>query len=269
MFEGGAASERRSTEARIQRRAHRGSGSRQHSTLCPAFVLTALIVLSCWPTPQPPAVDPSEFAVAAYGDSLTLGGGTGPGGWPSALPVSWTHFNSGKNAERAKSGAARPVSAPDLGVLASNWDVVVLMWGTNDVTYPGYSDDLGSPTPDWPAQDVLRDEDVLGPIEGAAMTLQAAGLRVVVAWPPPLLIGASGAEIGNARLLRLRDAGRTRFGAHGIAFVDLFAAFSESPSVPDPSIYYQDPVHWNALGNQRAADRSCSSCNKDFHRWNS
>ncbi len=225
-----------------------------HRALYIQIVIAAWTALSCWPTPRPATVDPAEFAVAAYGDSLTLGGGSGPGGWPVGLPAGWLRFNGGKNAERAREGAARPIAAPDLSTLAGTWDVVVMMWGTNDVTYPGYTDELSEPDAGWPSDATIGDEEVIGPIEGAAMTLQAAGLRVVVASPPPLLTNAALSGIANARLMRLRDIGRARLGSHGVSYVDLFSAFSASSSIPDPSIYYQDGTHWNALGNQRAGE---------------
>ena len=156
---------------------------------------------------------------ARYGDSITTGYGVA-GGWPAFLPGAWVRFNGGIDGERgiparkadgteSVSGALRPVRAPDFGVLAAGWDVVVMMWGTNDTAFPGYSDELSQPPPGWEGP-VLRDEDLMDSLEGAAMTLQAAGVRPDVAWPPPLLPHALVAELVNARLQRMRDPMRAR-----------------------------------------------------------
>ena len=94
---------------------------------------------------------------------MTLGGEMTPEGWLAALPSGWTVFNGAVNDERGvpgvtadgtpeTTGTARPISAPDLATLEAGWDVVVMMWGTNDVVYPGYTDALSQPSPSWPLQ---------------------------------------------------------------------------------------------------------------------
>src|SRR5262249_39754446 len=128
------------------------------------------------------------------------------------------------------------------------------MWGTNDVVYPTYADGLGPALPAGvPPGQELSDQALMSSLDGAATTLQAVGIRVVVAWPPPRLASDSSADLANTRLDRMRGPLRTRLGAHGVTFVDLFGAFSASDSLPNPSIYYQDAVHWNAQGDGRAA----------------
>jgi lysophospholipase L1-like esterase len=205
-------------------------------------------------------VDPAAFSVAAYGDSLTRGWGP-TGGWPAHLPGDWIRFNSGIDTERGvpnlgtdgtatRSGTRRPITSPDLAALAGSWDVVVLQWGTNDVLYPGYQDELHDAPPDWPH--VITDEDLMGSIEGAALTLRASGLRVVVVWPSPMLAETLEASLANTRLQRMREPLRTRVEAHGVTFVDLFAAFSPSPELPDPSLLYVDGLHWSAAGDAYA-----------------
>ena len=227
------------------------------------LAVCAGLAITCWSRPSPPQVDPSAFAVAAYGDSLTSGTVT-TAGWPTWLPGSWLRFNGGIDAERgvparnvdgteAITGTRRPISPPDFQILADSWDVVVLMWGTNDVTYPGYSDELHQPPQGWQGP-VITDEDLMGSIEGAAMTLQAAGVRPVVAWPPPLLEDAEAADLANARLLRMRDPLRSRLVARGVTFVDLFGELSASEDLTDPAIHYLDTVHLNVLGANRVAN---------------
>jgi len=228
-------------------------------------LLVSLLAIGCSPPTHPAPVDPSRFSVAAYGDSLTAGWGTSPGGWPADLPTGWTVFNAGIDGEMGvpkrnndgnieNTGADRPISPPDFAALTSGWHVVVMMWGTNDVVYPAYSDGLGPLLPDgWPPADVLTDESLMDSIDRAATTLQGAGIRVVVAWPPPRLPSDQSASVANTRLDRMRGPMQSRLGAHGVGFVDLFAAFSASDAMPDPSIYYQDTVHWNPLGSAMAA----------------
>ena len=230
-----------------------------------ALLAATSIAITCGPSLHPPSTDPAGFTVAAYGDSLTAGWGSAVGGWPSALPAGWVRFNGGVDGELGvpkrstdgsveDTGTNRPISPPDLGTLASGWHVVVMMWGTNDVVYPTYADGLGPALPTGvPPDDELSDELLMSSLDGAATALQAVGIRVVVAWPPPRLASDPSANIANTRLDRMRDPMRGRLGAHGVAFVDLFAAFSASDRLPDPSVYYQDAVHWNALGNGRAA----------------
>lgn len=230
--------------------------------------LIALLSITCTPsTPHPQGAEHAALAVAAYGDSLTTGWVLP--GWPSALPENWVRFNGGIDAEHGvpkrnldgslmMTGALRPTSDPDFTTLFADWDVVVMMWGSNDVLYEGYSDELSQPSPEWNAAwpyQTITDEDLMGSIEGAAMTLQAAGIQVIVAWPPPTLPGQVNGALGNARLARMRGPMRARIEAHGIRFVDFFGEFSVSSSVPDPTIYYLDTVHWNELGNARAAAR--------------
>ena len=223
----------------------------------------ALVGIGCSPS-HPPFADPSRFTVAAYGDSLTAGWGSAVGGWPSGLPAAWARFNGGVDSElgvpkRNPDGSAqdtgtnRPISPPDFATLASGWRVVVMLWGTNDVVYPTYSDSLGPVLPAGvPQNQVLSDEILMSSLDRAA-TLQAAGIRVVVAWPPPRLASDPSADLANTRLDRMRGPLCGRLGAHGVTFVDLFAEFSASDALPDPSIYYQDAVHWNSLGDARAA----------------
>ena len=181
------------------------------------FAAVVLFALSCQEsTPRPPSASSAAFAVAAYGDSLTHGGGAGPSGWPRYLRSDWVRFNGGIDNERAVpkrtgsqtliTGTLRPTSAPDLSTLAATWDVVVLFWGTNDVVYPGYADELSDPASVLAANDPITDEDVMGSLEGAVITLRATGLRVIVVWPPPLLEGYPDGSIANQRLLRIRNS---------------------------------------------------------------
>src|SRR4029453_3104373 len=185
------------------------------------LIAVATVLLTCRQSRSPSAVEPARFSVAAYGDSMTVGRGL-PGGWPSALPSNWARYNGGNDAERGvpalgtggmllRTGTRRPTTAPDLITLAGSWDVVVLMWGTNDVLYPGYEDDLLDVPPGWTER--ITPEDPISSLEGAALTLRASGLRVVVAWPPPLLPGEPVDAVANIRLQRLIQPLRARLEA--------------------------------------------------------
>jgi lysophospholipase L1-like esterase len=193
-----------------------------------AFLLSA----ACAPAKDafPPA---SSFCVAGYGDSLTLGR-TPAESYLTHLPADWGPTNRGNSGEFGIGGQARLRAAiPDL--IAHGVDVVVMMWGTNDVYSPLYEDQGTS----W------RDE-LVAETAASLDQLAAAGITPILVVPPPLFEASEQGRLADVRIADLEPLLAAEASARGVAFVDLFAAFLAEP---DPSPYFEaDGVHLTADG---------------------
>jgi lysophospholipase L1-like esterase len=149
------------------------------------------------------------LTVAGFGDSLTQNPD-----YLLYLPDEWTTIDLGNPGEESWDGIERL-----RGLLpALEADVVVIMEGTNDVRHPGYTD-----------------ERSLDSLTGMVLEVQAAGLRPVLAAPPPRYSADS--ELANARLAYLAGALGDFAASLGIPFVDLYDAFRQ---LDDPASYFQD-----------------------------
>lgn len=195
--------------------------------------LTILLGTACMPSRAPlPAEE--AFAVVGYGDSLTMGA-TPDASYLRHLPEEWAATSRGKWGEFGLGGHERLQSAiPDL--IEHGVEVVVLMWGTNDVHSPLY--ELSGPT-QW------RDDLVAKTAESLDLLI-AAGITPVVAFPPPSLDPSPEGALANLRLEDLEWLIAMEAAARDVAFVSLYSAILDEP---DPAAFFDgDGIHLNPTG---------------------
>jgi lysophospholipase L1-like esterase len=215
-----------------------------------AASLALLVNTNCLPGPVtfPPA---AEFTVATYGDSLTK---TEGGGYPAALPPEWQRVNRGVIGEFGIGGAPRLLGNVDL-LAANGIDVVVMLWGTNDAYSPYY--EANGPT--W-WRDDLVDKLLL-----AADALTAAGLPVVLAFPPPNVDPSEQGVLANQRLEELRPLLEAATSARGIPFVDLYGAVAVQP---EPAVFFEeDGIHLSPEGKSLVANAIGEAILPHYEGW--
>jgi lysophospholipase L1-like esterase len=164
-------------------------------------------------------------------------------------------MNKGASGEFGIDGAVRVQN--DVPTLIQNGvDVVVLMWGTNDVYSPIY-EEMG---PTW-----WRDELVTR-LDQAVDVLQAAGISVVLAFPPPNVDPSDAGVLANVRLQDLLPILSSQMSQRGVPFVDLFDAVL---AAPDPSPFFEsDGVHLTEWGNAFVATRIAPAVQPSYDAWN-
>lgn len=221
-------------------------------------------------SPHPEAAP--HFAVAAYGDSLTMDFNATT--WTADLPADWFRIVRKTSGERSVVGAERLRGDLDSGLLTSVEDVevVVLMWGSNDgctfqwidapdgVTAAEYlADQVANHGLD-PAEAARRLEysqtatDAGNSLVGVSLHARALGVGVVLVMPPPMdTQSLCGADLLNPRLERIRFALTIGAWAADIPFVDLYQSFGSHPSGL-ASLLQADGVHLNANGRVLAAN---------------
>ena len=207
-------------------------------------VFVGAMTLGCVPQAPPPESPHPElaasFTVAAYGDSLTRG----PAGesWTTQMPAVWGRIGRGVLGETATVGAQRLAADLDSGLLTSVEDVevLVLLWGTNDVGGIGWLDlPEGVTVADYYADQVANhglDPDLAaGYAEGstsptdlrdrvfaAIARARALGIDVVLATPPP----RADATTLNPQLESLGVVLCNAAAQAGVPCIDLYQAFA-------------------------------------------
>ena len=122
--------------------------------------------------------------------------------------------------------ADAPFEVVGYGV-AHGVEVVVLLWGTNEVYAPGYDRD-GS----------TQGRDALVAKTGRSLDqLLAAGLRPVVVFPPPSLDPHPEGTLANLRLADLEWAIALEAVARDVAFVSLYTRILDEP---DPAAFFAE-----------------------------
>lgn len=205
----------------------------------------ATTAFTCVPgEPITPAPD-GEFAIVAFGDSLTNPSQVSVGaGWPASLPEYWHRINKGKYGEFGAYGFFTQTGLDRLEAALPTIDdagtnAVVIWWGTNDVVDPEF-DDL----------DAEQNLYVIG-LDDLVGTILTHAVKPLVVIPPPQGVASGGRELENARLEFLRDAITPRMAARGVPVVNLYDAFlaHDEPA----SLFEADEIHLAPDGRDFAA----------------
>lgn len=192
--------------------------------------LALLSHASCYPTEifYPP---PTDFGISGYGDSLMTGGAILPAADVSYLahvPPEWSTSNRAVYGEQLVHGTRR--LAADVPTLVErDVEVVVLMWGTNDVYSPFWEEGPGG----------TRDT-MLASLADVLDALTSAGVAVVVAFPPPTLDDSETGIVANLRMEELVPLFAAVAEDRGARFVDLRAAVLAHP---EPERLLPDGIH--------------------------
>jgi lysophospholipase L1-like esterase len=206
--------------------------------------LFPLLLADNCPPPQP-------RIVATFGDSLTAGFGAAPG-YAEKLPAAWTVADESVAGQCGSGCFFAPGSAADIqtdlpGLLADpGIETLVAMWGTNDAF-------LYVPVAGFPNGLETWEETVLqGYVTKLVASVEyalAEGVKVVVAFPPPVFVDGVPDDVVSPRIRDIRIAVKAALVGLDVSTVNLYALLKDHPEVFD-----SDGVHFNDTGAQIAAD---------------
>jgi lysophospholipase L1-like esterase len=206
------------------------------------LLLLATLLLPTVATPLLPAVAAAQHVVG-FGDSITdLDWDPFPdGSYLSWLDPGWTTEDQGVGGTRTE----------DIMFRVFDWigdnntaDAAVILAGTVDAAYKnGYSQAAA-----------------VANIEAMIDALEAEGIPVLLAAPPPVIEPCDGAAVGgftcanfDARLVSLGAALASLASTRGIPFHDLYALFQAAPGGPGDFLLAGDGVHPNLAGDMAIA----------------
>jgi lysophospholipase L1-like esterase len=184
---------------------------------------------------------PTPLRAVFFGSSTVQGHGASDAGkrWTSlvAARFGWLEVNLGLGGSTLTALAAGPASAEarwDAALAATDPDVLLVMYGANDVVFGGTGVPLGDATT--PGTFVHAAHAVLG---GIRATFPDAVLVVLTPQPAPAYV---------ARRAAYDEALRDAAAAHAATFVDAGSAFRPGPP------YDLDGIHLDDLGHAALAE---------------
>lgn len=208
-----------------------------------AWLASLGLLCACWFAAPARAQVPK---ILLYGDSLTAGypAAGNPGYAPRLAAIGWDVSNRAASGQQKATGVWVLEQGLATGAISSGSQAVVLMWGSNDLDNGGiplHPDCLTGSLAFWQCHfQVVRPE-----LLEQVAAIQALGLYVVVAFPPPQYPpqpAASNVNLEFTRFLVKRD-----LEDMGVAIVDFYDEFQAMGYAS--MLMAADGVHLNDLGD--------------------